>query len=732
MTSSVWRISHLLIAIISTVFLLTASVTGGIIAVDNCLKSTKNTATADLSGVNLAESIPVLQKKFSQVNALEVNENHELIIDALDDNGNEIKSVVDPKSGKIIGNRIKESQFMKQVISLHRSLFLHETGRFIVGIVAFLLMLMALSGFVLILKRQGGISKIFHKISKEHWPQYLHVVSGRLMLIPLLIIAGSGTFLFLKRFKLLPEEKNHTVKHTPNQIAKNQKIADLEVFKNINFSQVKKIEFPFTADDPEDIFTLKLADRELEVKQGTGEIIKDVRYPWTAAAYNLSYTIHTGKSSGWWSLFLAVSSAAVLIFIYSGFAITLKRKKRPFKNKFAANDSDIIMLVGSENGDTYRFAHKIYDQFLAAGRKIYLADLNSYQYFPNIKELLIFTSTYGDGDAPGNADRFLSLLKKHSLPENTKYSVVGFGSDFYENFCGFAKKIERKFEENKTLKQLLPLFTVNQNSVQDFILWVKSYNKATDNQLVEDAEYYLPKNKKRDELTVIAKTELSKDNNIFTVTFKKKSGKEFASGDILSIFPFGNAVARQYSIGKVEKNLQLFVKLHEHGVGSNYLHDLKVGDCVQAFIQKNASFHFPNGEKEVIMIANGTGIAPFLGMLEEQHRNTKKYLYCGFRHDCSQTADVENIMQKNISDGRLDFYKTAFSCGSQPKYVTDLLHSDINFITEKIRSGAVVMICGSTAMQRDVEAILEQIICPETYPSVAEMRASKKLLTDCY
>ena len=80
--------------------------------------------------------------------------------------------------------------------------FLHETGRFFIGINAFLLVLISISGFALVINRQRGLRNFFSKIIKEYFAQYYHVLLGSLALIPILIIALSGTYLTMERFHL--------------------------------------------------------------------------------------------------------------------------------------------------------------------------------------------------------------------------------------------------------------------------------------------------------------------------------------------------------------------------------------------------------------------------------------------------------------------------------------------------------------------------------------------------
>lgn len=92
---------------------------------------------------------------------------------------------------------------------------------------------------------------------------------------------------------------------------------------------------------------------------------------------------------------LGIASLGILGFIYTGFAITIRRTKTKIKNKFHPNDAEIIILVGSENGNTLEFANKIQEQLLNLCEKVFINYLNDYKTFNNAKKIIIFTSTYG-------------------------------------------------------------------------------------------------------------------------------------------------------------------------------------------------------------------------------------------------------------------------------------------------------------------------------------------------
>ena len=62
--------------------------------------------------------------------------------------------------------------------------------------------------------------------------------------------------------------------------------------------------------------------------------------------------------------------------------------------------------------------------------------------------IIIITSTHGNGDSPENAAKFWGHIKNRKLNNeyfaNMKYIILGLGDSNYADFCGFAKKIDKR------------------------------------------------------------------------------------------------------------------------------------------------------------------------------------------------------------------------------------------------------------------------------------------------
>jgi sulfite reductase (NADPH) flavoprotein alpha-component len=727
MTISIWRYSHLTLAVSSFVFILLASVTGIILAFQPISEQLESYKISGFESVTVAETIFHLNEKYPEVLDVQVDANHFVLASVVNKEGESLNGYINPKTAEFIGDEIVTSKFFKWVTNFHRSLFLKSIGRFFVGLCSFLLFLIAVSGTILILKRQGGLKQFFSKVINESFNQYWHVVLGRLSLIPIIIITITGVYLSAEKFDLLPKGGiNHQVDFETLSATSKQNIQDFSIFKNTKLSEVKSIEFPFS-DDVEDYFTLALKDKEILVNQFTGAIISEIKYPLVTIFSDLSLLLHTGKGSVLWSVILAIATLNILFFIYSGFAMTLKRRKTKLKNKYEKDASKYVILVGSENGSTLPFAIQLQQQLLRAEETVYITELNNYDTFSKAEYIIILTATYGDGEAPTNANKFLERLKAVVQLRDISYSVVGFGSLAYPNFCKFAFDVDKAMCLH--FQQELPVFTINDKSIESFEDWVNLWNKTRKLPIQISKEKLAIKPKLNTTLTVIEKTKVeTHPDDTFLITLKPNTRK-FSSGDLLAIHPKNDYRERLYSIGKVDNNLQLSVKLHANGLGSGFLNGLDKGDIFKARIIENSAFHFPKKASKVILIANGTGIAPFLGMLDQNIKKIETHLYYGLRQN--ESFDIYNsTIKENQNKNQLTRLNLAYSKEVPKQYVQDLLKRDALFVSETIKNKGIIMICGSLAMQNDVLAILNVITIQNLREPLEVFK--NQIRTDCY
>ncbi len=731
MTLSIWRYSHLLLAIASSLFLLIASATGVVLALEPITHQAKGYAVHDWEDVSLATTLRGIAESYDEAFTLEVESSGFVKASVLTDNLENLDIYIDPRTGQELGNVSKRPFIYSFSTNLHRSLFLKSTGRFFVGLISLLLFLIALTGMCLLARRQGGIKRSFSKVRPDYFEMRYHVLLSRWLILPIVIVALTGVYLSAATFELLPGSANQ-----PPEIINSrdtgtyEHVWEIPLLNEIKLDEVRKVDFPFS-DDPEEYFLIALQDREIQVNQRSGVMVSSADYPFVLVASRLSLVLHTGEGSVLWSLALLLTSASILFFMYSGFTIALRRRKKT-AIETAMPDKDTceyIILAGSETGTTFDFAKRLYNALTRAGKSVFLTELNSYTTFAKAQQLIILTATYGEGEPPTNARKFRTIFPGIDQPKEIGYSILGFGSRDYPDYCRFAEDVEGLLDAQKGFRAVLPLATINKADFAEMETWARQWSEKVDVPISIDPPVRKIKQRRQVAFTVIDRSALNVDDT-FTLRLKPNRKIKFTSGDLLSIFPNGNRTARQFSIARIGVEILLSIKKRESGIVSSYLYGLKKGDTLRAAVDPNPHFHFPKHAASAILIGNGTGIAPFLGMIASNN-DTDTWLFWGGR--TSQSFEIyEDILESAIAERPNFSLHKSFSREVGGQYVQDLVALHGDRIVKNIEHGGTVMICGSLAMQHDVLDTLETLLKGNSSFNFKMLEANGQLKMDCY
>lgn len=734
MIRSYWRKAHFLLALVASSFLIITSVTGVILSFEPVSNRLSESHVGNAKDDSIGTIIQKLESTYLEVIELKVNEDQQLQVSIIDEEGEFRTFLADPNTGKEVGEIEEEHALFSFSRTLHRSLFYGTIGRLAIGITSFLLFFIAVSGCFLIIQRQLSLKKFFSKVIKDNAYQYWHTVIGRWFFPLLMLISFTGVYLSLDRFEMFAPEKeiNHSIDFDSMTDSPSIDKLKFKLFNETKLADLEWIQFPFSP-DVEDYYHLRLSDRELIVNQFNGSVISEIPIDSTTQFKSLMFNLHTGKTSAVWSVVLGVASLSILFFVFSGFKIALKRRKRTGKNKYTKDQSSIVILYGSEGGQTVKNARKVYDQLVKIGHKVYLDQLNNYQRFERMEHLLIFTSTYGDGQPPTNARKFLDRFAEVNQPRSFTFSVVGFGSTNYLKYCKFAKDVHELL--SKSLAEVVPLYTVNNQSYEELdtwrLNWSESMNISLDQlkkDIVEPLQDFV-------QFEVVENMVDSLEvGRSFQLSLAPNSKEKFRSGDILEIAPPSGGEERSYSIGKNQRGeIFLSIKLHEHGVCSSYLSQCVKGDVITGRIQDNPEFHFPKSREKIICICNGTGIAPFIGMAHENTERKRFDLYWGGRSQQELDKYYEQI--QHVQDiNQLASFQFTFSREGEKeyKYVQDLIRGDKNNIATSLSNDAAVLICGSIAMRDDVLNELDIICQNQLGKSLEHFEKKGQIKVDCY
>jgi sulfite reductase (NADPH) flavoprotein alpha-component len=111
----------------------------------------------------------------------------------------------------------------------------------------------------------------------------------------------------------------------------------------------------------------------------------------------------------------------------------------------------VTILWGSQTGNSEGLAKKLVKTLKKGNFEPEVFDMAAYDRgrLPQEKNLLVITSTYGDGEPPDNAAELYNFLLADSAPrmEGVKFSVLALGDTNYPDYCKCGIDIDNRLEQ---------------------------------------------------------------------------------------------------------------------------------------------------------------------------------------------------------------------------------------------------------------------------------------------
>lgn len=469
-------------------------------------------------------------------------------------------------------------------------------------------------------------------------------------------------------------------------------------------------------------------------KNGGGFVVSDSGVAPLVGGPGLVKQIHEGTWGGAWSGLLNFGISLALLGLTATGLVSWTRRKARNRVRPVAAGGDILVAHVSQTGTAARLARALFDGLIAGGEKATLAPLGALKpadvaRFPLV---LLIASTTGEGDVPDSARAVLKKWKGGAL-KGVRCSILALGDRSYTHFCGGAHRLRQALLAAGAT-EVVPLWEVDRDPSAPFIAWVDTVRTDLALNCKVDG---LPLVSPPVSLTVAARQRLDvpgvgETRETWRILLEGPDDLAFRPGDLVRIAAGAGERPRSYSVGSSSRvdprRIALTVRLHEWGdaagarrlgrVSGFLAREASEGMTVEAQIDPHPGFNPPSDPGwPILMIAAGSGIAPFPGFIAERRvsgRAGPAWLIFGNRH---RDGDFlwRDAFEAALADGTLTRLDTAFSRDpGDGARVQDRLRQNAAAAFEwLVEKKAIVYICGRRAMAEAVIETLAHVLAAE-------------------
>ena len=715
---------HSLVGLVAAVLLVVLAISGAILSLDPTLDRLGATVPArgQFSVATLAGRVAQHYPGAEQIQRTPSG----TILVYYDRDGQVGVDRVDPLTGQGIGPHVP-SAFSRWLKNLHRSFLLDTPGRAAAGILALIMLMLAISGIVLLVKRLGGWRHVAGPL-RGTLVQRWHAYVGRIVVLGLLLSALTGIYMSAVTFEFMPDGAQNDPDF-PSVVATGPAAAvtALPALQAVDLSDFRELVYPYPG-DASAVYSLSTTQGDGYVDPVNGALLSYLPHDGIGSTHEWIHRLHTGEGLWWLGLLLGLCALSVPLMSVTG-TLTWWQRRRSMPRiagNSGAQAADAIILVGSENNSTWGFAATLHDALTQAGLRVHTAAMNQLaSEYRQAKWLFVLTATYGDGDPPSSAQRFLARLPRLKVNPDTGFAVLGFGDRQFPQFCGFARDADAALHAQGWHRSL-DLETIDRQSGQAFTRWGNAVGKLLGRDL---SLLHTPVRPRTRSFELIERVDYGQEVQAPTSILRFRAvaregvaGRltrllggnglpRFEVGDLVGILPPGSAIPRFYSLASKSGDgfLEICVRKLPDGVCSQFLHGLDVGGRIDAFIQLHPDFRPASGKAAVILIGSGTGIGPLAGFIRNNTGKHPMYLYWGGRDPASDFL-YEPELGAYLADGRLTALHAAFSRVKDGAYVQDKVLGDAPQMRELIAAGAQVLVCGSRGMAKGIAQALDEIL----------------------
>ena len=413
-------------------------------------------------------------------------------------------------------------------------------------------------------------------------------------------------------------------------------------------------------------------------------------------------------------------------------------------------EEGILVVHASQTGTAEILANKTADSIRAAGRPVVVRNLGDVQTkdLARATTAMFVISTTGDGDPPDQSQVFKRRMMHDRAPlPGLRYGLLALGDRQYSSYCSFADSVDRWLSTAGAHRMFDSVY-VNDRDPTALTRWARSLGELTgrvDDFTLNEVPFRPWRLVERRHLNPG-----SAGGAAYHLRLKSEDGfADWEAGDIAQILAGvtwndfrsepHDLIQREFSIANTTKGgIDLLIRQMRladgrMGVASGFLTErIQMGESIPLRVRRNASFHGPDDDRPMLLIANGTGIAGVRAHLQRRvslgHR--RNWVIFGERNEARDLFYGDELRAWK-RDGYIEQLDLVFSRDQiQRYYVQDRLSERSADVLAWTERGASIFVCGS--LRGMAPAVSERLAAILGADGLDELARSGRYRRDVY
>lgn len=478
---------------------------------------------------------------------------------------------------------------------------------------------------------------------------------------------------------------------------------------------------------------------------------------------NIMYALHVGTFFALpGRIAMMFGSLGLVGFAATGIYLYLQGRRPRRVGRVADAGADTLVLYASQSGTAARQAERTAAWLEEQGRRIRLAAMQHIRptTLAQFRRLIVINSTHGDGQPPESARRFAAELGGRTPRlSGMEAAILSFGDSSHQHFCAFGRFLRSRLEAGGA--RTIAVGEVDRGDPQALAAWWRQLAEHLQLQppeavaapwirvTVQERVTVNPQDPQRalwrlrlnwrpeglqpgDLVEIRPKADpTAMATTLRQVAWDSQATVALPEGDVTllravtehrqwrapspGIAPqvwveqLPRMAPRCYSVANAPgQEICLWVRRVPFGLCSDYIGTLRSGDDLQVRHLPHPGFRLPGRSVPLVLISNGTGLAPFLSFLESGYSGPVWWLHGERQPPDAETAARLATWQEKGSLRCLDWVIS--TADPQRPYVQHRLRAERARLNAWWAQGAHFYICGgANTLWPGVRAVLEEL-----------------------